>query len=169
MVRLKIKLKEAKVRLLSLDLSEKDLPADYLEIGEYYVQGRDVDGKMILWYRTDLHFKGKHSPEVNVKGFIYWVERIFRVNGFDKAVYVMDFSNFSMSNMDLDNVRSVVTIFRDYYPNTLNHIILYEMPFILTGKQHQSFQSFFARAFTFHSNPSSDITNHQKAPSQASR
>jgi CRAL/TRIO domain len=62
----------------------------------------------------------------------------------DIAVYIMDFSNFGMSNFDVDNVKNVVSIFRDFYPNTLNHIILYEMPFVLSGEEQQSFRSFRA-------------------------
>lgn len=38
-----------------------------------------------------------------------------------------------MKNLDLDYTKQIVHILKCYYPNNLNYIFVYELPWILTG------------------------------------
>lgn len=44
-----------------------------------------------------------------------------------------DMEDSGMSNMDLDYTRYIINLFKHYYPNSLNYILVYELPWVLTG------------------------------------
>lgn len=52
----------------------------------------------------------------------------------DKMTLVLDMQGAGVKNMDLEYVRLMITIFKNYYPNTMNWMLVYEMPFIMNGK-----------------------------------
>lgn len=51
----------------------------------------------------------------------------------DQITAVFDMQDSGMSNMDLDYTRYVINLFKLYYPNSLNYILVYELPWVLTG------------------------------------
>lgn len=51
----------------------------------------------------------------------------------DQITAFFDMADSGMSNMDLDYTRYIITLFKQYYPNSLNYILVYELPWVLTG------------------------------------
>lgn len=41
-----------------------------------------------------------------------------------------------MSNMDMDFIKYLIGLFKMYYPDFLNYILVFEMPWILNGKKY---------------------------------
>jgi CRAL/TRIO domain len=42
-------------------------------------------------------------------------------------------SDCGLSNMDLDFTKYLINLFKSYYPNFLNYIIVYDMAWVLNG------------------------------------
>lgn len=38
-----------------------------------------------------------------------------------------------MKNMDMDLIQYMIGLFKDYIPNMLNYILVFEMPWVLNG------------------------------------
>ena len=39
-----------------------------------------------------------------------------------------------MKNMDMDFIQYMIDLFKNYYPWILNYILVFEMPWLLSGK-----------------------------------
>ena len=96
-------------------------------------RNRDIDGKKILIFKTALYTRGSVNVENMKKNLIYYVERLYRESDMDQITAFFDMENSGMSNMDLDYTRYIINLFKYYYPNSLNYILVYELPWVLTG------------------------------------
>lgn len=45
-----------------------------------------------------------------------------------------DLAGTGLKNLDLDYTKTIVNLLKFYYPNNLNYIFVYELPWILHGK-----------------------------------
>lgn len=57
-----------------------------------------------------------------------------RESNFDKFTMVFEMANCGLSNVDLGYTRTVVNVFKSYYPNTVNYMLIYDLPWVLNGK-----------------------------------
>lgn len=48
-----------------------------------------------------------------------------------------------LSNIDLEYTKTIVNTFKLYYPNSLNWILVYEMPWIMNGKSQDVSREIF--------------------------
>ena len=64
-------------------------------------------------------------------------ETIFfsRENNGDQLTLVFDCAGCGLKNMDMELIQYMITVFKDYYPWSLNYILVFEMPWVLNGKQ----------------------------------
>lgn len=51
----------------------------------------------------------------------------------EQITVLFDMEDTGMSNMDLDYTRYIINLFKLYYPNSLNYILVYELPWVLTA------------------------------------
>ena len=47
---------------------------------------------------------------------------------------MFDCVNAGLKNMDMEFIQFIIGVFKDYYPNMLNYILVFEMPWVLNGK-----------------------------------
>lgn len=120
--------------ILPTDICEKDLPKDYLINSNVYLHGRDTDGKLILMFKCRTHFRGSRSADDLKRCLVYWIERGFRETKGDKLTVVFDMLSTGMGNIDMDYTKNIINIFKQYYPNSLNWILVYDMPWIMNGE-----------------------------------
>ena len=68
-------------------------------------------------------------------------ETIFfsRENNGDQLTLVFDCAGCGLKNMDMELIQYMITVFKDYYPWSLNYILVFEMPWVLNGKQFRCF------------------------------
>lgn len=45
-----------------------------------------------------------------------------------------DMCDTGMKNMDMEFIQYMINLFKNYYPWILNYIIVFEMPWLLSGK-----------------------------------
>lgn len=62
------------------------------------------------------------------------VERGLRLTKGDQMTLVLDMQGAGISNMDLEYTRMMISIFKNYYPNSMNYMLVYNMPFLMSGK-----------------------------------
>lgn len=138
---------------------------DYLKSTCVYLHGRDADGKLILMFKSKLHIRGSKNQEDLKRCMVYWIERGFRESNNDHLTLVFDMLDSGLSNIDMEYTRTVINIFKYYYPDSLNWILVYEMPWIMNGEC----ELLRLRKAFFISIASSYVSNHQKASAKESR
>jgi hypothetical protein len=98
-----------------------------------YPRGRDRDGKRIFFFDSIRHVRGVKNIDDIKKMFLYWSERIFREENYDKITIVFDLTNTGMKHVDLDLTNYQISVLKSYYPNTVNWILVHNMPWIMNG------------------------------------
>lgn len=101
--------------------------------GELYVHGRDKDGKVLMVFAVKKHIKGTEKMDDLKTFFIYMMERIDRENNGDQLTLVFDCAGCGLKNMDMELIQYMIQVFKDYYPWSLNYILVFEMPWVLNA------------------------------------
>lgn len=107
---------------------------DYVNVGDCFPRNHDIEGKQMLIYKSVLHVKGKRDTKELIRIFVYWMERLNRGNNLDMITIFFDLANCGLKNLDMDYTISVVNILKSYYPNAVNYILIYEMPWVFAGE-----------------------------------
>lgn len=115
------------------DLNETNVRVDYLQDGVIFSHNKDMDGYPLLIFKTKLHIKGAKDMSEVLKVLVYWVERIQREIHLSKCTVFFDMDGTGLSNMDLEFIKMIIETFKQYYPNCLNYIIVFEMAWVLNG------------------------------------
>ncbi len=59
---------------------------------------------------------------------------LYRENNGDQLTLVFDCAGCGLKNMDMELIQYMIQVFKDYYPWSLNYILVFEMPWVLNGK-----------------------------------
>ena len=71
--------------------------------------------------------------------FLYFLERVDREDADGMITIVFDCGGCGLKNMDMDFIRYMIDVLKDYYPYVLNYILVLDMPWVLNGK-YQCYQ-----------------------------
>ncbi|XP_055377202.1 motile sperm domain-containing protein 2-like isoform X4 [Condylostylus longicornis] len=115
------------------DINENNIRLDYMDVGAMFAKKQDIDGKYLIIVRSKLHQKGTKDMNELIRILVYWIERIHRETDYDQLTLFFDMSSAGLSNMDMDFTKRTIDTFKYYYPNSLNYIIIFEMPWILNA------------------------------------
>ncbi|KAI5735721.1 hypothetical protein M8J77_021856 [Diaphorina citri] len=115
------------------DINEKTINMDFLKDGSMFLHSQDVDGKMLLIFKCKMHIKGQKDWEENKRCIIYWFERAERSNKGDKITIFFDMAESGLANMDMDYTKYLIGLCKQYYPNFLNYIVIFEMPWVMNA------------------------------------
>lgn len=116
------------------DISESNINMEYVNVGDCFPRNHDIEGKTILVFRSVLHVRGRRDMKELVRIFVYWMERFQRNNNYDTITIFFDLANCGLKNLDMDYTITVVNVVKSYYPNSVNYILIYEMPWVFAGK-----------------------------------
>jgi len=121
--------KEKAVRsILSADLDE-GLKAK----GSLYLRNRDADGKQLLIFDVKKHIKGSANMDDMQRMFLYFLERVDREDADGMVTIVFDCAGCGLKNMDMEFIRYMIDVLKDYYPYCLNYILVLDMPWVLNA------------------------------------
>ncbi|XP_043286137.1 motile sperm domain-containing protein 2-like [Venturia canescens] len=115
------------------DITEDNVKREYLEDGVFFGYGKDKDGKTLFIIKSKLHTKGGRDFGELQRCIIYWFERLQREGNGDQISLFFDMVDAGLSNMDMELTKYLIGLFKDYYPNFLNYIIILEMPWVLNA------------------------------------
>ncbi|EAA11055.4 motile sperm domain-containing protein 2-like [Anopheles arabiensis] len=115
------------------EIREDNIRMEYINDGLMYPRGRDVDGKTVFIFRSKLYVRGTRNLDDLKKCFLYWIERIIREANDDLVTIVFDLTDAGLSNVDMDYTKYIINTFKNYYPCSLNYILIYDLPWILNA------------------------------------
>lgn len=116
------------------DITADNINQEYRDAGLYYSRGKDRDGKKIFFFNCRLYVRGSRNLDELKRVLVYWIERTFRENDNDLITPIFDMSNCGLSNVDLGYLQYIINLFKQYYPDSINYIVVYDMAWILNGK-----------------------------------
>lgn len=114
-------------------ISEDTLNAAFFDKGTVYSHNRDKDGKKLIVFHVGIHEKGKFKMDEMKRFFIYYLERMEREEKGELITIVFDCRNAGLKNMDMEFIQFIIGVFKDYYPEMLNYILVFEMPWVLNA------------------------------------
>ncbi|XP_032679586.1 motile sperm domain-containing protein 2-like isoform X2 [Odontomachus brunneus] len=115
------------------DINEDNVKREYLEDGSCFSFGKDKDGKKLFIIKSKLHFKGvKDFTEIQ-RCIVYWFERLERETNGNQISIFFDMAEAGLSNLDMEFTKYLIGLFKSYYPNFLNYIIIFDMPWVLNA------------------------------------
>ena len=79
------------------------------------------------------HVKGADSLEDVKKVLVYYLERLEREEENSKISWVFDCKNAGLKNMELELINFIIFCMEQNYPDILNFIYIYEMPWIMNA------------------------------------
>ncbi|CAG4974407.1 unnamed protein product [Colias eurytheme] len=114
------------------EVNENTVNMDVLKQGLYFPHGRDIDSCILLVMRSKFYVKGQDVDAVK-KVFIYWLERLEREEGGKKITLFFDMDGCGVNNMNLNVISYMINVLKCYYPNFINYVIIFQMPWILSA------------------------------------
>lgn len=115
------------------DINENNLKMEYMNEGIIFPRGRDINGCLLLIFKFKLHVKGKRNYDELKRVIVYWLDRIEREEKGKMISMVFDMDGTGLSNMDIDLIKDFIGLFNYYYPNFVNYIIIFNMPWIMNA------------------------------------
>ncbi|KAL1517251.1 hypothetical protein ABEB36_001038 [Hypothenemus hampei] len=115
------------------DITEQTIKMDLIVKGAFFPCGKDKDGKTLLIIKSKMHTKGAAEGDDLKRCIVYWLERTERMTQGDTISVFFDMDGCGLGNMDLDLIKYLIGLFKDYYPYFLNYIIIYEMAWVLSA------------------------------------
>jgi len=115
------------------EVQDTDFSAQLLDRGTLFSRNRDKDGMKLLVFCVGKHVKGIEKAEDMKKFFVYQLERLGREEGLAQFSIVFDCRNAGLKNMDMEFTQFMINVMKDYYPDPLNYIIVFEMPWVLNA------------------------------------
>ncbi|XP_063702878.1 motile sperm domain-containing protein 2-like [Culicoides brevitarsis] len=116
------------------DITADNIRQDYRDAGLYFPHtSRDVDGKVLFMFRCKLYQRGSKDLDELKRVLVYWIERTIREQNGDLITPVFDMTDCGLSNIDLPYTQYIINVFKNYYPEQINYIIIYDMAWILNA------------------------------------
>lgn len=115
------------------EISEENIRMDYAKEGIMFPRGKDLDGKTLFIYRASLYTRGSKSLDEMKRMFLYWLERIIRESNDDYITIVFELSDAGLSNVDMEYTKYIIGTLKNYYPYSLNYILVFDLPWILNA------------------------------------
>jgi len=114
-------------------ITEGEFQSSMLEKGSLFSHSRDKDNKKLLIFSVGKHFKGSEKMEDMKKFFVYFLERLNREERGEQFTIMFDCRGAGLKNMDMEFVQFLIGTVKDYYPDPLNYILVFEMPWVLNA------------------------------------
>lgn len=107
-----------------LGIRSSDLDEGLKAKGSLYLRNRDTDGKQLLVFDVKKHIKGAANMDDMQKMFLYFLERVDREDADGMVTIVFDCAGCGLKNMDMEFIRYMIDVLKDYYPWNLNYILV---------------------------------------------
>jgi len=114
-------------------ITSADLDQGLKDKGSLYLRNRDADGKQLLIFDVKKHIKGSAVMDDMQRMFLYFLERVDREDADGMVTIVFDCAGCGLKNMDMEFIRYMIDVLKDYYPYCLNYILVLDMPWVLNA------------------------------------
>lgn len=116
-------------------IGEDGLSEEELKSGKTYFTGKDHHDRPLIFVHACLHKKDPALAEYSQKYAIWLLEtgRLLLEGNIEDVTIIMDLSNFSMSNMDYQGVKFLISSLQKHYPESLGKALIVNAPWIFSG------------------------------------
>ncbi|XP_055529047.1 motile sperm domain-containing protein 2-like [Wyeomyia smithii] len=115
------------------EICEDNIRMDYVCDGIMFPRGKDIDGKTLFIYRSRLYTRGSRNLSDMKRMFLYWLERLIRESNDDYITIMFELTDAGLSNVDMEYTKYIIGTLKNYYPFSLNYILVYDLPWILNA------------------------------------
>jgi len=115
------------------DVNHTNINLQIVCSGTMFPYCKDKDGKPLFIFKAKNTVKGTYKAEDLQRVLVYWFDRLEKQTKGDKITIFFEMTGAGLSNFDLEFVQYLISLFRDYYPDLLNYIIVFEMSWILNA------------------------------------
>ncbi|KAF2898449.1 hypothetical protein ILUMI_07727 [Ignelater luminosus] len=115
------------------EINDTNVNVDFLKEGVLFAHGKDKDGCTLFIFKCKKHQKGQKDFEDIKRCVIYWLERLERQEKGKPVTIFFDMEGCGVSNVDMELIKYIIHVFKQYYPFFLNYIIILEMAWILNA------------------------------------
>jgi len=114
---------------------ETDLCQDELKSGKSYFMGYDKVGRPIVYIYVKDHIKGEFPPESTEKITVFTMEigRKLLKPPNESVTVVFDMTGFGLRNMDYQNVKFLINLLQNYYPESFGLGLVINAPWIFNS------------------------------------
>ncbi|CAL1286375.1 unnamed protein product [Larinioides sclopetarius] len=113
------------------DVNMGTLPLEFFQAKAVFPYNKDKEGNPIIMILVRYHRKAPEFAKELRRFVIYWVEEMEEQTKGGQMSVIMSCAGAGLSNLDLDLIKFLITLFRSYYPHSLAHILIFDMPWIL--------------------------------------
>ena len=112
---------------------EKDISQEELATGKTYFMGHDREGRPVCCIHPKEHIKGQFPHEYSEKLTVFCVETYRKLlkAPIESVTVVFDMANCDSKNMDFHQVKFLVHLLDNYYPDSLGLILILNFPWVL--------------------------------------
>ncbi|XP_035224605.1 motile sperm domain-containing protein 2-like, partial [Stegodyphus dumicola] len=113
-------------------VNQASIPIEFFQAKAVFPFNKDREGNPIIMILVRYHRKVPEFIRELRRFVIYWVELMEEQTKGGQMTVIMSCAGAGLSNLDLDLIKFLITLFRSYYPHSLAHILIYELPWILS-------------------------------------
>ena len=112
---------------------ERAISQDELATGKTYFMGHDKVGRPVCCIHPKEHIKGQFSPEDSEKLTVFCVETYRKLlkPPIESVTVIFDMAGCTMRNMDFHQVKFLIDLLDNYYPDSLGNILILNFPWVL--------------------------------------
>eukprot|EP01137_Pigoraptor_chileana_P028774 Opistho-2@1077 len=118
------------------EITEASLPREMFESGVFFMRGVDSKGCKVGIVRIRLHKKDGARGEEMKRFVAYHLNYHFSTamaTETEQITVLFDLSQAGLGNMDMDLMKFFIDGFKFHFPNFLNLLIVYEMPWLMNA------------------------------------
>ncbi|CAF2959998.1 unnamed protein product [Rotaria sp. Silwood2] len=112
---------------------ERAISEEEIATGKTYFMGHDREGRPVCCIHPKEHIKGQFPHEYSEKLTVFCVETYRKLlqPPMESVTVIFDMAGSEAKNMDLHQIKFLITLLDNYYPDSLGHILILNFPWIL--------------------------------------
>ncbi|CAF3438627.1 unnamed protein product [Rotaria sp. Silwood1] len=112
---------------------ERAISQEEIATGKTYFMGHDRVGRPVCCIHPKEHIKGQFPHEYSEKLSVFCVETYRKLlqPPMESVTVVFDMAGCEAKNMDLHQIKFLITLLDNYYPDSLGQILILNFPWIL--------------------------------------
>jgi len=112
---------------------ERDISQEEIATGKTYFMGHDRVGRPVCCIHPKEHVKGQFPEEYSEKLTVFCVETYRKLlqSPMESVTVVFDMAGCEMKNMDFHQVKFLIHLLDNYYPDSLGLILILNFPWVL--------------------------------------
>lgn len=117
---------EFRAKMKLRDMKDSDLNAELKEKNGIYFHGTDNEGRKIVHFRVCKQKKGHLVAEARPY-LSYFLYQHYKENPEQQVVFLFDFVDAGVSNMDMDVTKYIIKSANTYFPNIAAYNLMFKM------------------------------------------